>query len=363
MELKWIYARNFRVINELTLECSPHINEIVGKNGQGKTTLLEAIHLIMTATSFRSSSIRDLIRHDSEGFFLECGFEKQNVAFEVQISFDGNKRRILLNKRPCDSATLLLGGLVGTTCTPEVQNIVKGSPQVRRSFLDLMIAQMSPLYVHHLSRYNRALKQRNALLKNKDFRTMNAWEQELAISAAVLTEMRYKITERLLPWVTKFHEILSLATSTLELVYTTKAPVQDGQEAMRIYFESEFLRKRPHEAALGATLVGPHRDDLELLIRGKQCADFASEGEMRLVALTLKFAEWHLLKSEIEDLPLMLIDDFGAYLDKERTALLFDLTKQLGQVFVSSHLSNNQQFTDSHVKTFAIQQGAFAELV
>ncbi|MDB6081817.1 MAG: recF [Chlamydiia bacterium] len=359
MKLKWVYARNFRAIKNLEIECAPHINEIVGRNAQGKTSLLEAIYLVMTATSFRAASIRELIRHESEGFFVECGFEKQGVSYEVQFSFDGTKRRILLNHRPADSATLLLGGLVGVTCTPEVQNIIKGPPQLRRHFLDLMLAQMDPLYVHHLTRYNRALKQRNLLLRNKDFRTIAAWEQELALSASYITEERAKIVTRLIPWVEKFHENLSLGLSKLQLSYTTKAPLQQGLDGMRLYFEREFNRRRAQEASYGSTLVGPHRDDLEVLVENKAVRDYASEGEMRLVALTLKFAEWHVIQEQIEDHPLMLIDDFAAYLDSERLSRLFALTGNLGQAFLSMHQSN-PALVSERVKTFTLEAGTLS---
>ena len=364
MIVKWLYVRNFRGFDDLAIEFGPKINEIVGRNAQGKTSLQEAIYLCMTGSSFRTSAIRDLIKYEKEGFFVEIGFDKEGVSYELQFSFDGQKRRIFLNHRPCDSITALIGQLLGVICSPEVQSLVKGAPAVRRHFLDLSLAQIDPLYVHHLSRYSRALKQRNALLKAKDFRTIQSWEKELAHSASYITIARVKIVGALRGRLTKYFSELSQdekQTKELDLSYETKAQME-GIDEIRAYFEQEFVRRRYQEAAFGSTLVGPHRDDLLIFMGGKAVREFASEGEMRLTALSLKLAEWQHLKEHVEFPPLLLIDDFGAYLDKERSAKLFDTISSFGQVFISTHSTNQQVAkTPSQLKTFFIENGKVEE--
>ena len=368
MELHWLYARNFRKLKGITLEFSSQVNEIVGKNAQGKTSLLEAIHLCMTGNSFRTSSVRELVAHETDGFFVECGFQKQGIGYELQMSFDGVKRRISLNRRPCESITLLLGQIIGVTCTPEMQSLVKGSPHLRRHFLDLQLAQIDPLYVHHLSRYTRALKQRNVLLRAGDLRTIGIWEEKLALSAAYITRERSKLIDQLNGIVRELYTELSsrCESNLLHLVYETKGGVEVVQEDLqmsveylRLHFEKELCRRRVQEASYGATLVGPHRDDIKIFLGGKLASEFASEGEMRLCALTLKFAEWRLLKAVTNETPIMLIDDCSVYLDGERSQKLFGLMSSLGQVFLSS-LSSFQGlglgFTNS-LKTFALEDG------
>jgi DNA replication and repair protein RecF len=336
VQLKWLYARNFRAIEELEIQFFSGINEIIGDNGQGKTSLLEAIHLLISGSSFRTSTLTDLVAHGKEGFFLACEFEKQGIDYTLEMSFDGSKKRVLLNKRLCDSISQLIGQVVGVVCTTEVQELVKGSPQLRRHFLDLQLAQTDPLYVHHLSRYSRALKQRNALLRTKNIATIAIWEQQLALSASYITEKRQEISILLQPLVQKIHAELTLQPSLLEIWYQTKAPVNEGQEAMQRYFEREYHNKRQQELLYGMTQVGPHRDDLIITLYNKSVRDFASEGEMRLIALSLKLAEWQMLKERTQDTPLMAIDDFAAFLDPQRIHRLFSIMQTLGQTFLTS---------------------------
>ena len=354
MKIKWLYVRNFRGFDDLALEFETGINEIVGKNAQGKTSLLEAIYLCMTGSSFRTSSVRDLIKYEKEGFFIEIGFEKEGITYKLQFSFDGQKRRIFLNNRPCPSVTSLIGQLLGVLCTPDVQELVKGAPSARRHFLDLSLAQIDPLYVYHLSRYTRALKQRNSLLKAKDLRTITVWEKELAHSATYITAARLKIVGALKEHLVDYFDKFAQNTSKeLSLEYTTRA-IGKADE-MRAYFEEEFNKKRLREMAFGSTLVGPHRDDLLVFMGKKNVRDFASEGEMRLVAISLKLAEWQYLKSHMDFAPLLLIDDFGAYLDKERVARLSDVICTFGQVFISAHATN--QILGAKSKTFILDSG------
>jgi DNA replication and repair protein RecF len=362
VELKWLYVRNFRNLKDLSIEFSPQMNEVVGQNAQGKTSILEAIYLCMTGSSFRTHVPCDLIRHEQAGFFIELGFEKQGAVHEMQFSFDGLKKRIFLNKRLCESQIALIGQLLGVACTPEIQNLVKGSPHLRRHFFDLQIAQLDPLYVHHLSRYKRALKQRNSLLREKAFRTLDAWEQELASSAAYITKKRAEKIEALTVFVEKFYVELTGTKSKMHLTYKTKAPYQESVEFLVGYFEKELRAKRAQEAAYGATLVGPHRDDIGIFLQDKLVSEFGSEGEMRLTSFALKLAEWHALESHAQEKPIMMIDDFGAYLDSERSKLLFQLSSKLGQVFISSHRSAKEMCSaDVSLKTFCIEAGSLRD--
>ncbi len=366
MQIKWLYVRNFRTFSELSVEFSPEINEIIGRNAQGKTSLLEAIYFCMTGGSFRTSTNRELIKHEQEGFFIATGFEKEGerISYELDISFDGTKRRILFNRRPCESISLLIGQLLGVTCTPEVQNLVKGSPNTRRHFLDLQLAQIDPLYVHHLSRYGRALKQRNALLKARDMRTISAWEVELSNSATYITLCRKKVVSKLSVWLKSFFRELSLdsTNATLDLFYDTKVTNAKGSsedpEEIRNYFLQEYQRRRMQEQAFGSTLVGPHRDDLHFLRGTHAFRDFASEGEIRLAALSLKLAEWQQLKEHTQTNPILLIDDFAAYLDKERTRKLFEIISRFGQIFITAHAAASPEIQEQKkLKTFWIEQG------
>lgn len=360
MQLRSAYVRNFRNIEALSLEFHPRMNEIVGKNAQGKTSLLEAIFLCVSGSSFRTNTLFDLIRHEQAGFFIEVSFEKQGFSHEIQLSFDGVKKRILFDKRVCESQSILIGELIGVVCPPEVQGLIKGAPQERRHFLDLHIAQLDPLYVHHLIRYRRALKQRNFLLRKKDTKTLLPWEKELSISGAYIIVERIKAVNELLPWVKNYLEVLDVRyDGEIELSYATKKH-DLAKNDLQLFLEKELIEKRGAEVAVGATLVGPHRDDLLLKASGKLIREFASEGQLRLIALALKLSEWQRLKNVTKETPLLLIDDFEAYLDREKSEKLFSLCSEFGQLFLSAHRSICSEKKELYGKTFLIEKGSFA---
>ena len=188
--LQELYVRNFRNITSTSLQFSDEINHVYGKNAQGKTSLLEAIFFCMSGMSFRTSVLKQLIRHDEPGFFLEARFKKHDVYQTLSISFEGKKRRVALNTRACQSTSVILGLLQGVICTPEDLQLIKGPPQLRRRFLDLHISQFEPLYVHHLNRFRRALRQRNVLLRSQKGSMLSIFEYELARSGAYITYKR-----------------------------------------------------------------------------------------------------------------------------------------------------------------------------
>jgi DNA replication and repair protein RecF len=326
-----LYLRHFRSIEERLFEFSDGVNEIVGPNGHGKTSLLEALFIIMTATSFRTTKLEELIRHKEKGFFIECLFEKEGERSKLSFSFDGSKKRILYNENPLNSSLQLLGKLLGVIATPELQELIKGAPTVRRFFLDLLLGATDPVALHHFSRFRRALKQRNAALKMRDERTLFAWEEELSSSMAFVAEKRAALVQELQPHVTHYSQLL--LQEPLELVYELKAE----PPLLKAYYQAELLRKRPQEMIVGTTLVGPHRDDLHLLHQSRRCASFSSEGQLRLAALSLKLAEWRVMQTRASCPPLFMIDDFAAFLDLNKRALLSDLIGSLGQVFLTAH--------------------------
>jgi DNA replication and repair protein RecF len=336
MYLKRLYVRHLRNFDEVDVSFSSGINEVVGENAQGKTSLLEAIALCLTGTSFRTQYLKDVIKHGEAGFFVEATFEKSCVTHQVAIFYDGIARKVFLNKNSCQSTSILFGLLAGITSTPEDIDLIKGSPHTRRRFLDLQIAQVDPLYVHHLSRYAKALKQRNALLKQKTEETLFCWEELLATSGAYIAARRQEnvlfLSSRLPSLFVQFTQ----EKVPLELSY--KGPSCE-KEGFREYYIHEYARKRSQEMLYGQTLVGPHRDDLHLYYKQKPFREFASEGQHYLAAVSLKLAGWQYLKEKIRDVPLMIVDDFGAALDSSRKQLLFEEMQTLGQVFLSSHQS------------------------
>lgn len=328
MFLKSIYLRNFRNYAETHVDFDPKCNVLHGDNAQGKTNLLEAIYLIATGRSFKTMRLEELIRHGQSFFYIEAALVKDMITETVKLSFDGESRRLQTEANTYTSFHHLLGLLPSVLYAPADTELITGSPLLRRRFFNLHLAQSDPLYVHHLSRYWRAMKQRNCLLRLRNENDLDCWEIELVHSASYLYTARMEMSLEMKGPLEKISQTLSKDKEILELRYQPS------------YHPDSYLaslkKNRPREIHLGATLTGPHRDELILSIDGKPARLFASEGQKKTAMAALRLSEWERLCRRVEGTALMGIDDFGLHLDHPRQELLCSRLDTLGQVFLTT---------------------------
>lgn len=336
MRLLSLYLHNFRVYKEAFFEFKPGFNVVHGPNAQGKTSLLEAIHFLVTGRSFRGAHTPELIRIGSENFYLEAHFIKHGIEQTLKASCSATERKFVYNHTVFPSATHLLGVLQGVVSFPDDVTLVKGAPVFRRQYLDVQIAQVDPLYVHHMNRYTRALKQRNCLLRAKQSLTIESWEHEMAQSAAYLTKQRGSATNDLRLSLAAVHFQLAASKEILSLEYKTSADHAHLEE----YFLSQYKKHRRREMEVGATLFGPHKDDLIITINGSDVRSYASEGQQRTCVVGLRCAEWERLHSLSSEKPFMLVDDVGMGLDDQRKKLFMEYLSGLDQVFLTTTSSS-----------------------
>jgi len=355
-----IYAKNFRNFDECCFEFSVDTHVIVGDNGVGKTSLLEALFLCITGISFRTQYVKELIRFQQKGFFVEVMFLKDDIPHTLSISYDGAKRRVSLNNAPCKSATELFGVLAGVSITPDDIALVEGSPSIRRRFLDLALVQVDPLYVRHLRRYHQALKQRNALLKQKKPATLFCFSEELARSGAYLILERQKFLDYIRPKTKDFfNELLGCDAIGFEMVYESVGKTYDDHASLYEHLKNELKIKLEQEMHYGLTLVGPHRDDIELRLKKKDARAYASIGQKRILSHAMRLAEWHFLKERLEVEPLMIVDDFATSLDDAKTMRFASLLATLGQVFLSSTEVAHTKIGDKKLVVVNLQESKF----
>lgn len=324
-----LYLSHFRKLSEAHFEFGPGVNALVGPNAQGKTTVLEAIYFLIAGKSFRTHRQGDLFEIGTHRFDIACDFIKGELPARLTVSVEPEGRQVIYRDTRLSTLSALLGLLLGSVMTPDDVHLVKGSPQARREFLDLQIAETDPLYSWHLARYTRAMRQRNALLKAKRLTTCESWEHEMALSAAYLNQSRRKATHALEIHFQQLYSRLQDAHEKVKLDLLT----QGEDEA---FFRREWSRTREKEMHLGFTTSGPHKDDLEILIQDKPAKHFASEGQKQTLLLALKLAEWRRLYELSEEKPLFLIDDVGLSLDQTRRARLFSEIDTMGQVFLTT---------------------------
>ncbi|MCH9609474.1 MAG: DNA replication and repair protein RecF [Chlamydiales bacterium] len=314
MRLERLYLRHFRNFEEATLLFSPEINLIYGENAQGKTSILEAIYLLITGRSFRARHLSDLIQFGKDAFVIEATFEKNGVSQQLSMQYNGKERRICLGVTPLPKLSSLLGILQGVLLTPEDDALAKGLPKVRRHFLDLHIAQFDPLYIHHLSRYTKAMRHRNVLLREQKTALLSPFEETMEEAASYLSKKRLSVLKELEQKIDHDPEKISLQ-----------------------YAPSLFsTEQREKELILGTTLSGPHKDDFIPYLDEREVKNFASEGQKRSCVAALKLAQFHHLCSNVGELPLLLIDDFGISFDQKRERSLFEKIESQGQVFLTT---------------------------
>jgi DNA replication and repair protein RecF len=344
MQLHSLYLKDFRSYKNARVYFSPRINNIFGPNAHGKTNLLEALYFLVIGRSFRTKNISDLIRYGADCFHIEALFVKNGIEQKIAVTADASRRKIVHNNTQYSSFNTLLGLLQGVILSPEDQALISGAPALRRRYLDIQLSQVNPLYVHHLGRYHRAMKQRNQLLRLKKSQSIEIFEEEMARSAEYIVSERRKVITTLAQRGLVFQSELSRGLDKLSLAYRSHAP----NCSLMNYYQTQFREQRNREFILGNTLTGPHRDDMDIAIHEREARAFASEGQKNCCAISLRLAEWYRLKEVANELPLMAVDDMGAPLDSARKEEIFQQLDSLGQVFVTSTDRLNQA-TVNHI--------------
>lgn len=354
-----LYLRCFRSYAEAYVQFSPGINLIYGENAEGKTNLLEAVFLLSTGKSFRTNQLSDLIAHGCSSFYLEAEILRSGISQRIRLSFTEKKRQLQIDATTYSTFTPLLGMLPHVIYTPSDIDFIHGPPAERRRFLDLHLAQSDPLYVHHWVRYDRAMKQRNHLLRKSQEETLESWEEIMAQSGAYLMIQRKKLIAELQPHLSQAMQTLSETKEQLNMDYRYigSFPLDDQISA---HLKERFFRLRRKEQDLGFTLIGPHRDDLDLLINNQTVKSFGSEGQKRCCMTAIRLAEWNRLEEQTKAPPLFGIDDVGMHLDTTRSVALEQRLSQLGQVFLTSPSLPSLNLSNRSLASFHISNGAIS---
>ena len=324
MRLLAFRQRNFRNLAFSEFRPPHGLFALAGGNAQGKTSLLLAIHLALGGEV--RGTLEDLIRFGEKEAWLQAEVETELGVYRVEQRVGLEGREIRLNERPVGLRTLYeLPGSV--LILPEDVEVVLGSKEERRGFLDRLLARFSRRYAALLSAYEKALRQRNALLKAGG-NGLSVWDQELARYGEEILALRRRFLRRFLPIFQSVHQALAPGEAGLRLEESAPGGILEALKAKR---EEERLR--------GQTLVGPHRDDLVILLSGRPAHRFASRGEAKALALALRLAEHRLLTEHYGEPPLLLLDEWGEELDEARQSALLAYAKSLPQAILAGLLA------------------------
>lgn len=315
MEIEEIKISNFRNYKEQKIKLNNNINIFFGENAQGKTNIIEAIYLCSLGKSFRTSKDKEMINKYQENSCVEIKFKKKDRAGKIKVQL-GDKKSIHLNGVKLKKLSELIGNLNIVLFNPEDINILKGSPQKRRRFLDVMIGQLRPNYIFSLNSYLKILDERNAFLKNlKDIRKqeelLDIWDERLAEYGIEINRYRKEFIAKIDNKIKKIHSEITNNREEIKIEYCSDS--NDKEKYLEL-----LKSRRSLDIFKGFTTKGIHRDDFMIYINGEPINIYGSQGQNRTAVLSLKLSELRIIKDEIGENPVLLLDDFMSELDKKR---------------------------------------------
>ena len=363
MHLCTLSLTNFRNYRSLSLACDERANLFLGANGQGKTNLLEAIYYLCVARSCREALDKDLAIIGGENFLIKgTGISSvgRDVELEIQYARYAGKK-VFINQQPQRNVSDLFGSIAAVVMSPDDRQLIQGSPGCRRRFLDIAIAQTSPAYLSVLQDYRRVVRQRNETLRYYQTRTLNpsdleVWNTQLIQLGSHIMRKRQEVIAHLHTETRQLHHAISDAREELTMAYSPSFPYNEN-EAIEEAFKTALDRGVREERARGITVVGPHRDDIDLSIDGMTLSTYGSQGQHKTAATAMKLAEARFLWQKLDTPPLLLLDDIFAELDTTRTARLIELLPAFGQVFITAAKNSDIGTYEERFRRFCVQAG------
>ena len=315
MWIKEIELTNFRNYESRKIKLNEELNVFFGENAQGKTNIIEAIFLASIGKSFRTNKEKELIKFNQERAIVEINYKKSDREGKVRIEI-GNKKNIFLNDIKLKKVSELLGNVNIVIFSPDDINILKGGPQNRRRFLDIMISQLRPNYMHLLTLYLKTIEQRNNYLRqikfeNKKEELLDIWDEKLVEYGVKIYEYRKEFIEKIKKKIIEIHKEITQEKEKIEIEYFSDANTRQN-------FINELKSRRKLDILKGFTTKGVHRDDFSIYINNKEVNIYGSQGQHRTVILSLKLAELKVIYDEIGENPILLLDDFMSELDNKR---------------------------------------------
>ena len=315
MWIKKIKINNFRNYKNQEINLEKNINIFYGENAQGKTNIIEAIFLSSMGKSFRAKKDKEMIMLGEEKSNIEIEYEKTDRDGKIKIEL-GNKKIVYINGIKIKKLSELLGKVNVVIFTPDDINILKGGPQNRRRFLDIMISQLRPNYMYNLNLYLKTLEQRNNYLRqireeNKNENMLDIWDEELSNYAINIYNYRKEFIEKIKNKIKNIHSEITNNKEEIEIEYLSECNSKEK------YLEL-LKQRRKLDIIKGYTTKGIHRDDFNIYINKKELGIYGSQGQHRTAILSLKLSELNIVKDEIGESPILLLDDFMSELDEKR---------------------------------------------
>jgi len=371
--LESLLIKGFRNYHYQQLQFNPRLNIICGGNAQGKTNLLESIYYLSVTRSFRTRRDQELVNWEEPLFYLKGIFYKYDLRNSIRISYRKNAQlKVKVNDKAVSRYAHLQQFPI-VVFSPDDVLLIREGPSIRRRFLNLEASRLSPQYFEELRAYQRVLQQRNNLLKKlygRGSRQINEllepWDETLVSLGSNIIHTRVKIIKYLEKEGKVFFENMTSSRETISLEYAASVEYSEAFNETKEIFRRRLEKAREIEIRKGSTVVGPHLDDLKIMINGYDSRKYSSQGQKRTAALSLKMAEVSLFRKEHNDCPIILLDDVFSEFDEKRKMHLLDfLRDNSGQCFISTAIGidNLLESISSDYKTISIHQGRASDEV
>jgi DNA replication and repair protein RecF len=341
--LNRLHLRHFRNYQEQEIIFSAPKTILLGDNAQGKSNLLEAVELLSTLKSHRVSRDRDLVLAGETESRITAQLTRKHGSIDLALTLrDKGRRTASINHENLKRQLDFLGVLNAVEFSALDLDLVRGNPETRRHWIDALLFQIEPVYAHILYEYQRILKQRNSLLKQAEDRTLDpaelaSWNHQLILTGTKVIRRRSRIISRLAPIASTWHTKISKQTEALTITYTPNITAIDNTpESIYQAFADRLQLRQVAEQSLGNTLVGPHRDEIELTIDNTPAKSYGSQGQQRTLVLALKLAELELIEQIVGEPPLLLLDDVLAELDLTRQNQLLSVIEDRFQTIITT---------------------------
>ena len=335
-----IKLKNFRNYKELNLNLTDGINIFYGDNAQGKTNIIESIYLSAIGKSFRTNKDNELINFNEKYLEINIKYSKKDRDGKIKIEIS-DKKNIYLNDIKLKKLSELLGNINIVIFTPEDINILKNGPANRRRFLDIMIGQLRPNYIYILNNYNKVLEQRNNYLKqikyeNKSEELLEIWDEKLAEYGEKIYNYRNEFFEKIINKIEKIHNNITENKEKIKLEYISDCENKNN-------FLKILQKNKKIDIIKGYTTKGIHRDDFMVYINDILVNIYGSQGQHRTAMLSLKKAELEVIKEDIGEYPILLLDDFMSELDEKRRNNFLESIENMQVIITCTDKINNNK--------------------
>lgn len=358
MFIRYLQLFNFRNYKQLNIELNKNINVFIGDNAQGKTNILESIYYCSIGKSHRTNRDRELVKWNEENSYIKLYVEKERLDKKIEIIIvkDG-KKAININSRKINKISELIGNLNVVMFSPEDLKIVKESATFRRKFLDIELCKLDGSYYYNLVQYNKVLNERNVLLKNwkeENNDIIGIYDSQLAQFGSYIIKQRKKYIKKLNDKGKIIHNEITNGSEEIRFNYLTSVKNIDGEENELLQI---LTKNRKKDRERGNTNFGPHRDDFEIYINNIDSRSYGSQGQQRTSVLSIKFASLEIIKENIGEYPVLLLDDVLSELDEKRQKYILNSIKNIQTIITSTGINDIKEYMNEDAIIFNVKNG------